>query len=216
MKALATEMTASFGKRLATIGLQVRELTGDTTLSKKEISETQVCRVRSDCFCGGYFHTAWLQMLILTPEKWDVVTRKGSSDNSLTSLVRLLIIDEVCELLPFPNLLINWALRHRRREGLNWLSYRFTCCMMTVDQSSRQLSPGHLDRSANSSYNSRIGSGTCVSFWLMLGQLQSNRTKPNLTFFDSSSYPLSLFRSKCLKREFASLGCRQLCRTMWT
>uniref|UniRef100_A0A183GT48 Activating signal cointegrator 1 complex subunit 3 n=1 Tax=Heligmosomoides polygyrus TaxID=6339 RepID=A0A183GT48_HELPZ len=75
MKALATEMTASFGKRLATIGLQVRELTGDTTLSKKEISETQ--------------------MLILTPEKWDVVTRKGSSDNSLTSLVRLLIIDEV-------------------------------------------------------------------------------------------------------------------------
>ncbi|VDO39800.1 unnamed protein product [Haemonchus placei] len=34
-------------------------------------------------------------MLVLTPEKWDVVTRKGSSDNSLTSLVRLLIIDEV-------------------------------------------------------------------------------------------------------------------------
>ncbi|XGW28221.1 hypothetical protein V3C99_008208 [Haemonchus contortus] len=75
MKALATEMTSSFGKRLAPLGLQVRELTGDTTLSKKEVSETQ--------------------MLVLTPEKWDVVTRKGSSDNSLTSLVRLLIIDEV-------------------------------------------------------------------------------------------------------------------------
>ncbi|WKY06658.1 hypothetical protein Q1695_006668 [Nippostrongylus brasiliensis] len=75
MKALATEMTDSFGKRLAPLGLQVRELTGDTTLSKKEISETQ--------------------MLVLTPEKWDVVTRKGTSDNSLTSLVRLLIIDEV-------------------------------------------------------------------------------------------------------------------------
>ncbi|KAK6035474.1 hypothetical protein COOONC_27021, partial [Cooperia oncophora] len=40
MKALATEMTTSFGKRLAPLGLQVRELTGDTTLSKKEISET--------------------------------------------------------------------------------------------------------------------------------------------------------------------------------
>ncbi|KJH43141.1 Sec63 domain protein [Dictyocaulus viviparus] len=75
MKALATEMTSNFGKRLAPLGLKVRELTGDTTLSKKEIVETQ--------------------MLILTPEKYDVVTRKGSSDNSLTSLVRLLIIDEV-------------------------------------------------------------------------------------------------------------------------
>uniref|UniRef100_A0A1I7XHC4 Helicase ATP-binding domain-containing protein n=1 Tax=Heterorhabditis bacteriophora TaxID=37862 RepID=A0A1I7XHC4_HETBA len=34
-------------------------------------------------------------MLILTPEKWDVVTRKSTSDSSLTGLVRLLIIDEV-------------------------------------------------------------------------------------------------------------------------
>lgn len=42
MKALATEMTESFGKRLAPLGLKVRELTGDTQLSKKELSETQV------------------------------------------------------------------------------------------------------------------------------------------------------------------------------
>ncbi|KAI6206534.1 hypothetical protein M3Y94_00923100 [Aphelenchoides besseyi] len=74
MKALATEMTANFAKRLARIGLKVRELTGDTQLTKKEINETQ--------------------MLILTPEKWDVVTRKVD-DESLTQLVRLLIIDEV-------------------------------------------------------------------------------------------------------------------------
>ena len=32
-------------------------------------------------------------MLITTPEKWDVVTRKA--DGGLTSLVKLLIIDEV-------------------------------------------------------------------------------------------------------------------------
>ncbi|KAK0427540.1 hypothetical protein QR680_010282 [Steinernema hermaphroditum] len=76
MKALATEMTESFGKRLKPLGLKVRELTGDTTLSKREIEETQ--------------------MLVLTPEKWDVVTRKATADeNSLSQLVRLLIIDEV-------------------------------------------------------------------------------------------------------------------------
>ncbi|MCP9260699.1 Activating signal cointegrator 1 complex subunit 3 [Dirofilaria immitis] len=74
MKALATEMTINFAKRLAPLNLRVRELTGDTTLSRKEITETQ--------------------MLILTPEKWDVVTRK-TIDSSLTKMVRLLIIDEI-------------------------------------------------------------------------------------------------------------------------
>lgn len=34
------------------------------------------------------------QMIVTTPEKWDVITRKGS-DVSIGSLVKLLIIDEV-------------------------------------------------------------------------------------------------------------------------
>lgn len=55
-------------------GLVVRELTGDMQLSKKELSETQ--------------------MIVTTPEKWDVITRKGG-DVSIASLVKLLIIDEV-------------------------------------------------------------------------------------------------------------------------
>ena len=74
MKALAAEVTANFGKRLAPLGLRVRELTGDMQLTKKELQETQ--------------------MILTTPEKWDVVTRKGG-DAAVASLVRLLIIDEV-------------------------------------------------------------------------------------------------------------------------
>ena len=54
--------------------LQVRELTGDMQLTKKEMAETQ--------------------MIVTTPEKWDVITRKGG-DVSMASLLRLLIIDEV-------------------------------------------------------------------------------------------------------------------------
>jgi activating signal cointegrator complex subunit 3 len=54
--------------------VQVRELTGDTQLSKAEMAATQ--------------------MIVTTPEKWDVITRKGG-DVSTASLVRLLIIDEV-------------------------------------------------------------------------------------------------------------------------
>ena len=34
-------------------------------------------------------------MLVVTPEKWDVVTRKASGEDGLTSLLALLIIDEV-------------------------------------------------------------------------------------------------------------------------
>jgi replicative superfamily II helicase len=34
-------------------------------------------------------------MLVTTPEKWDVVTRKGTGDVALTLAVKLLIIDEV-------------------------------------------------------------------------------------------------------------------------
>jgi len=36
-----------------------------------------------------------MQMLVTTPEKWDVVTRKSTGDVALAQLVKLLIIDEV-------------------------------------------------------------------------------------------------------------------------
>lgn len=34
-------------------------------------------------------------MVVTTPEKWDVITRKGTGDTELSQLVRLLILDEV-------------------------------------------------------------------------------------------------------------------------
>lgn len=74
MKALAAEVTSAFSNRLSPLNMTVRELTGDMQLSKKELEETQ--------------------MIVTTPEKWDVITRK-SSDMSLSMLVKLLIIDEV-------------------------------------------------------------------------------------------------------------------------
>lgn len=75
VQALAAEMTDNFGKRLASLGVTVRELTGDMQLTKTEIKSTQ--------------------MVVTTPEKWDVITRKGAGDSELAQLVRLLIIDEV-------------------------------------------------------------------------------------------------------------------------
>ncbi|XVF11809.1 hypothetical protein REPUB_Repub08aG0059500 [Reevesia pubescens] len=74
MKALAAEVTSTFSHRLSPLNMCVRELTGDMQLSKNELEETQ--------------------MIVTTPEKWDVITRK-SSDMSLSMLVKLLIIDEV-------------------------------------------------------------------------------------------------------------------------
>ena len=34
-------------------------------------------------------------MIVTTPEKWDVVTRKATGDVALSQIVRLLILDEV-------------------------------------------------------------------------------------------------------------------------
>lgn len=48
--------------------------------------------------CRVKFLSLWYsQMIVTTPEKWDVITRKNGSggDGMLVSLVRLLIIDEV-------------------------------------------------------------------------------------------------------------------------
>ncbi|BGP22414.1 DNA/RNA helicase, DEAD/DEAH boxtype [Rhodotorula toruloides] len=77
LKALAAEVTLKFAKRLAWAGVKVRELTGDMKLTKKEVDETGV--------------------IVTTPEKWDVVTRKGagSGDGEVADKVKLLIIDEV-------------------------------------------------------------------------------------------------------------------------
>ncbi|CCH60480.1 hypothetical protein TBLA_0C06880 [Henningerozyma blattae CBS 6284] len=75
LKALAAEIVEKFSKKLKVFDVKVRELTGDMQLTKAEIIETQV--------------------IVTTPEKWDVVTRKANGDNDLVSKVKLLIIDEV-------------------------------------------------------------------------------------------------------------------------
>jgi activating signal cointegrator complex subunit 3 len=72
MKALAAEITDKFSKKLGFLGIKVRELTGDMQLTKTEMLKTHI--------------------LVTTPEKWDVVTRKS---DSASSLVRLIILDEI-------------------------------------------------------------------------------------------------------------------------
>jgi len=74
MKALVQECVGNFGKRLAPYHITVRELTGDMNLTKQQLKETQV--------------------IVTTPEKWDVITRK-SGDRTFTQLVRLIIFDEI-------------------------------------------------------------------------------------------------------------------------
>ena len=72
MKALAAEIVEKFSTKLRYLNVQVKELTGDMQLSKQEILETHV--------------------IVTTPEKWDVVTRKS---DGLSTLLVLLIIDEI-------------------------------------------------------------------------------------------------------------------------
>ena len=74
MKALVTEVVGNFSQRLESYGIKVRELTGDSHLSKQQIEESHI--------------------IVTTPEKWDIITRKAD-DKALVDLVKLVIIDEV-------------------------------------------------------------------------------------------------------------------------
>jgi len=72
MKALAAEIVEKFSSRLKVLGIIVKELTGDMQLSKQEILDTHV--------------------IVTTPEKWDVITRKS---DGITQRLKLIIIDEI-------------------------------------------------------------------------------------------------------------------------
>ncbi|WVZ78242.1 hypothetical protein U9M48_025985 [Paspalum notatum var. saurae] len=74
MKALVAEVVGNLSKRLAAYNVTVKELSGDQNLTKQQIDETQI--------------------IVTTPEKWDIVTRK-SGDRTYTQMVKLLIIDEI-------------------------------------------------------------------------------------------------------------------------
>jgi replicative superfamily II helicase len=154
MKALVQEVVMNLNQRLGPAtpyGLTVRELSGDVSLTKQEISETQVregrrgrsggvrgaaCARALAALCGvpaaivltaiaviqphpppptppppsphthTHTHTPAhptpkpaplppLQIIVTTPEKWDVITRKGGAERTVTQLVKLIIIDEV-------------------------------------------------------------------------------------------------------------------------
>ena len=62
MKALVQEVVQSFSLRLKPYGIQVKELSGDQSLSKSAIRETQ--------------------LIVTTPEKWDIVTRKSGDERA--------------------------------------------------------------------------------------------------------------------------------------
>ena len=74
MKALVSEVVGNFQARLGSFGIKVKELTGDTHLSRQQIEEANI--------------------IVTTPEKWDIITRKAG-DRAYVDLVKLIIIDEV-------------------------------------------------------------------------------------------------------------------------
>lgn len=75
MKALVQEVVGNLKERFKFLELEVSEISGDQSLTRAQIARTQI--------------------LVTTPEKWDVITRKPSHIGGFTSLVRLIIFDEI-------------------------------------------------------------------------------------------------------------------------
>lgn len=101
MKSLVQEMTGSFSKALASYNLKVGELTGDHQMTKEQMAETQI--------------------IVCTPEKLDIVTRKGG-ERSFMQAVRLIIFDEIHllhdERGPVLEALVARALRHQQQSQM--------------------------------------------------------------------------------------------------
>ncbi|KAI3960834.1 hypothetical protein MKW92_027349 [Papaver armeniacum] len=74
MKALVAEIVGNLSNRLKHYNVNIKELSGDQSLTCQQIDDTQI--------------------IVTTPEKWDIITRK-SGDRTYTQLVRLVIIDEI-------------------------------------------------------------------------------------------------------------------------
>lgn len=94
MKALAAEIARKFSKRLESLGISVRELTGRNMSCNTLLSDLLTIAKTGDMQLTKTEISA-TQMLIVTPEKFDVVGRKSMGDTELMQKVRLLIIDEV-------------------------------------------------------------------------------------------------------------------------
>ncbi|XP_059199855.1 probable ATP-dependent DNA helicase HFM1 [Centropristis striata] len=75
IKALCSQCFESWKKKFGPLGLNCKELTGDTEID-------------------DFFEIQDSHIILTTPEKWDSMTRKWK-DNCLLQLVRLFLIDEV-------------------------------------------------------------------------------------------------------------------------
>ncbi|KAI5969396.1 HFM1 [Candida margitis] len=75
-KALCSERKDDWSKKFAPLGITVGMLTGDTSYKEAE-------SVRDS------------NIIISTPEKWDMITRKWNDYKKLFSLIKLLLVDEV-------------------------------------------------------------------------------------------------------------------------
>jgi hypothetical protein len=117
MKALASEIVRKLGKRLKWLSINVRELTGDMQLTKAEIAETQI--------------------IVTTPEKWDVVTRKPTGEGELASV----------RATSRPLLSVKNYICCNVRKSSCLLSTRCTCLTKIAVRSSRRSSHALYDRS---------------------------------------------------------------------
>eukprot|EP00915_Cephaloidophora_sp_WS-2016_P003244 GHVH01004364.1.p1 GENE.GHVH01004364.1~~GHVH01004364.1.p1 ORF type:complete len:2220 (+),score=424.86 GHVH01004364.1:55-6660(+) len=100
MKALVAEQVASFQKRFTAYDIEVAEMTGDTTSTQHVLNNSQI--------------------IVATPEKWDIITRR-SEDRLATQLVKLLIIDEVHLLHDMRGPVLESIVARTLRQGENQL-----------------------------------------------------------------------------------------------
>lgn len=140
IKALVQEVVENFTKRLgrdSPYKLVVKELTGDHQLNQREISEAQ--------------------LIVCTPEKWDIVTRK-SLDRLYTKLVKLVIFDEIHllhnERGATLEALVARIKRHKSIEGEHIRIIGLSATLPNYKDVSRFIAPGETEENSTFYFDS--------------------------------------------------------------
>ncbi|KAK7747457.1 ATP-dependent DNA helicase MER3 [Cytospora paraplurivora] len=124
LKALCSERASDWRKKFALLGMEVAELTGDT-------SQAEMARVRQ------------ASIIITTPEKWDSITRSWTDHRKLLDLVELFLIDEVHLLNDSRGSTIEAVVSRMKIRGANVRFIALSATVPNSDDVAEWLGRGH-------------------------------------------------------------------------
>lgn len=138
LKALCSERAIDWKRKFAPLGMEVAELTGDT-------SQVEMARVRQ------------ASIIVTTPEKWDSITRSWTDHRKLLELVELFLVDEVHLLNDARGSTIEAVVSRMKIRGANVRFIALSATVPNLDDVARWLGKDHADDGLTPAHQEKFG-----------------------------------------------------------